>query len=186
MKIKNYKDKYFHISNKPIDEVINTKNEENSTIMIYGNVLYNPKGLWLSCGTSWINFIIEKFFTNKYIFVNFIYEIKINKNDIKVINNKKEFNRFTKKYLNKKITSIKNVLDWKKIKKQYKGLIICPHLQNVFYEYSFIRPELLKNIKSLLNKKPKIRSGWYSGWDVASGVIWNPESIIDVIKINFI
>ena len=52
-------------------------------------------------------------------------------------------------------------IDWPRITEEYNGIEINP------YQWS-LRHELM----------------WYYGWDVSSGCIWNPESIIDFKEIK--
>ena len=74
---------YYHISRKPIFNLINQKennkriggikNFNNFQINIpdYSN---NPRGLWISCGTSWLDYT----YSNDFGDPDFIYSIRLN------------------------------------------------------------------------------------------------------------
>ena len=100
---------------------------------------YNPHGLWFSCGASWIDFF-KPSKGNKNIEINawtlstYIYEIKINDTNILKINNLDEFKEFIYKYrFNDKNVNIRNVMDWKRIKNDYSGIVICPYLGDLLF-----------------------------------------------------
>ena len=89
------------------------------------------------------------------------------KNKILVIDSSKDMIKFSKEYCDT-IFSEKNAkeyeMNWCKVSNDYAGLEI---------------PRFIKKCHDLANKL----TSWYYGWDIPSGVIWNP----DVIKsINII
>lgn len=130
---------------------------------------YKPNGFWYSCGNSWYDWIIredmEKDFLHKYIYkINIIRGVKINirkkdKSKLLFINNNKDFESFHKKY--KRIDNTEWI-NWKKVSEHYGGIEICPYLYGKRRKYM-----------------------WYSGWDVASGCIWNTKTIIKNIELIY-
>ena len=53
------------------------------------------------------------------------------------------------------------MIDWPKVAEHYSGIEICPYLDN---------------------KRMDDDSFWYYGWDVASGCIWDPKAIKELVK----
>ena len=51
-----------------------------------------------------------------------------------------------------------NIIDWPKVTEHYTGIEICPYL----------------------NSRRDV--SWYYGWDVASGCVWDPSGIKELIK----
>ncbi len=51
-----------------------------------------------------------------------------------------------------------NLIDWPKVAEHYSGIEICPYLYK------------------------RRQTSWYYGWDVASGCIWSPEGIEELVK----
>ena len=93
------------------------------------------------------------------------------KDKILVIKNKKDFVTFNKRYGKKLISKkyykkygldpslIWDIIDWKKVSKDYGGVEFCLYL---------------KSINNYI---------WYLQWDVSSGVVWNTKSIIKGSKL---
>ena len=139
-----------------------------------------PSGLWYSCHDSWYNWILAEEMPEKLL--KYIHKLNIknnvltdirnkNKNKLLVIKTLKDFDLFNKnykviiksKYKKKKIfyTVENTYIDWKKVSNDFGGIEICPYL----------------------NKRRNIL--WYNSFDVASGCIWNPQSIIKNFKIIY-
>ena len=86
---------------------------------------------------------------------------KKDKNKILLIKTSKDLLKFSKEYSDKKTISsgvYKYTIDWCKVSNDYAGLEI---------------PYFLKKLHDLGNPL----TGWYYGWDIPSGVIWNPTVI---------
>lgn len=197
---KKYKNKLIHLSNKELDinKIINIKNV--SSWLKFPNKIYkyhNPRGLWVSCGSDWLKFVDEKLSyignpKDTWSKSKYIYEIIVNEKKVLKINKVKELEDFHNKFskYNKKIKTFD--IDWKKVKKKYYGLIICPYLgkkiwknTNLYFylnnkSYSYIKNSISHNIK----KYPKFYLEWYRHWETSSGVIWNKKGIKDIILIK--
>ncbi len=178
-------------------------------------VYYNPQGLWFSCGASWIDFF-KPTKGNKNIEINawtlstYIYEIKINgSNDratnnhglinnhgVLQINNLDEFKEFIYKYrFNDKNVNIRNVMDWKRIKKDYSGIVICPYLGDLLFGKNANAIGLTGTPENITNFYKKLLgptyydhilflSEWYRHWEAGTGIIWNLAGIKDIVLLD--
>ena len=133
--------------------------------------IFKPSGFWYSCKNSWYNWCYENMpkRLGKYLYeVNINNKMKtnirnINKDKILIINNKKDFQTFGKKY---KIISAGLIsIDWNTVSKDYGGIEICPYLLEFRMDDNY---------------------EWYYTWDIASGCIWNLKPIIKSIEIKYI
>ena len=114
-----------------------------------------PPGMWYGVGTSWINWCIDEGMEDwigKYV-----YEVKIDDSKIKKISTIDEFNLFQTDYQILGRFGRKNI-DWDKVMKKFSGIEIAPY----FWE-----------------KRLHQDSSWYYSWDVASGVIWNKNALLN-------
>ena len=162
---------------------------------------YNPQGLWISCGTSWIDFL-KPTKDNKNVQINawtlstYIYEIKINDTNILKINNLDEFKEFIYKYrFNDKNVNIRNVMDWKRIKNDYSGIVICPYLGDLLFGKNANAIGLTGSPENITNFYKKLigpsyydhilfLSEWYRHWEASTGVIWNLAGIKDIVLLD--
>jgi hypothetical protein len=183
-KIPNYKKKYFHVTTHIITNIVDTTKNENSWL---GNGIYkNPIGIWFSCGVSWQNYI--GYIPNKWALSTYIYEIIPSKN-ILHITSIAELIKFINKYKKKKI-KITDVIDWKSVKNNYDGLIICPYLGDKIWGKKANELGIYGNKnkineyykKIIGNKKENIYflAEWYRHWEAGTGVIWNKNAILDI------
>lgn len=186
---KNYKKKFYHTSAKIFEYPMLDKQSDFTSWL--GNGVYkNPKGIWLSCGLSWQNYISNH--PSPWSLGTYIYEIEPNFDNVLHISNLKELNDFIN-FNMKSNPKISNVIDWKKVKKTYDGLIICPYLGNKIWGKNANRFGLYgsKNVDDYLTKiitgnwKNKLffTAEWYRHWEEATGVIWKPSTGIKSIKL---
>jgi hypothetical protein len=142
-----------------------------------------PRGLWFSLGDEWIKFLQTnlKGRTEEY---NYLYELKVDMNEMFVINNMDDLHHFTKCFKSpgdtytrkdsdtKELIHISNYIDWQKFARitGKNGIIINPNFKKVYHTYNEYQPYRLffKNVE------------WYLTWDIASGAIWNATSIQDI------
>jgi sporulation protein YlmC with PRC-barrel domain len=198
-----YKNKLIHISidcELKLNYLKNKNKIINSRVKINPNIYKNPYGFWLSCGSNWIKWVMSR--THSYCYDDdyfdfekiYVYEIKINNKDILYINNLDELVSFHRKYAFYEENKGYDI-NWKKVKKIYDGLIICPYLGFEIWnkindptefhmhtnESEFIKDVLKENIM----KYPKFYLEWYRHWETSTGVIWKKKSIekINLIKI---
>lgn len=187
---KNYKNKFYHVSiNEFIYPFINTK--DNYSTWLGSNLYKNPRGIWLSCGLSWQNFIGN--LPNPWSLATYIYEIDIS-NTVLHIKSLLELENFINHYM-KKNPKITDIIDWKKVKKNYDGLIISPYLgdkiwgknSNKFSIYGKTNENINNYYSKILDsewsKNLFFTAEWYRHWEESSGVIWNPSTGIRSIKI---
>lgn len=123
-------------------------------------VLWKPKGLWYALGTGWIDWCISEM--PQWLHNTNAFRLKIHADKILFINTLKKLEAFDKKYRQKGKYGIERI-NWLAIAKKYHGVEIAPHFWKRRYDFNFM---------------------WYSGWDVASGCIWNKDAIIRIEKIG--
>ena len=115
---------------------------------------FKPKGLWYSCGTEWIEWVIGEMphWSKSYIF-----EITTSGNIIK-ISNASELRKFDAQYYQVGIPGMSGhmFIDWPKVAQKYDGIEICPYIASMRMDST---------------------CDWYYSWDVASGCIWNPAGL---------
>lgn len=181
---KDYEKKYYHVSNNTFENINNTDKEGNiSKTLIYDN----PKGIWLSCGLSWQKFIGNE--PSRWSLASYIYEIIPNENILK-ISSVKELKQFIDKYQKDDI-KIYDVIDWKQVKKDYDGLIVCPYLgdkiwgekANDFGIYGDTK-KIQEYVDTVIGKKWKkniyFLAEWYRHWDEGTGVIWRTTGLKEI------
>lgn len=199
---------YIHLSNSYID--LSTFKPR------YGNTMgteqkdstcYNPEGLWFSCGISWLTDMVKgkRTFNNminmhptdnknkgwinlpSQIWIpRLIYRLDISKLKIITISNCNEMQLFEKKYYNKNMTTIEDYINWKKVYKDYDGLIICPYLNkecytNKIYDENNLLKLILKGSKI---EKHDLTGFWAKCFDTPSGVIWKNYNNLSLHLIN--
>lgn len=135
-----------------------------------GRITIKPPGLWFAVGDEWLQHLKKThFWMNKY---KYLYEIEIDTNQLKVIDNMKALQEFSMSYgvheTSPKTTYTLNV-DWYKFSNKTKsaGLIISPNFKRLHKKYSSFN-----NVMDVFSG-----SEWYLNWDIASGVIWDRKAI---------
>lgn len=190
--IKNkYPDKYIHISQYflTMDNIKDMSGESAS----WGSsaIYYNPQGIWLSCGSAWLDWF--EGYCNQWLKLPYVYEIDINKNTVLKINNIFQFRDFAKKYRNPDATSLEKMIDWSLVKEDYDGLIICPYLGSKIWKVSNpttfgINKNTIDYIETALDTKvfevDAFIYEWYRHWETATGVIWRPSGIKSITLID--
>jgi len=186
----NYKNRFFHVSTKEFPYPFDDK-KDNYTTWFGGNGVYkNPQGIWISCGLSWQNYIGNS--PNSWSLATYIYEIEIS-DTVLHIKSLLELENFINQYMknNPKITDI---IDWKRVKENYDGLIISPYLGNKIWGKNANKFGIWGDSKEVDNYLSKLAGNkweknlfftaeWYRHWEEASGVIWKPSTGIKTIKI---
>lgn len=189
------KDSFLHFSMNKIEK-LNPVFADASWTNTKKSLYYNPIGLWVSHGSSWIDFVetnINQAGTSNLF--GYTYKIEVY-DSVKLINSKDEFFKFIKTY-KKKPNDIKiyDVIDWSKVKKDYDGLIITPWLgDKIWHLNPNDRMEIIGGetahefFVDIMGARWKnnmiLLSEWYRHWECASGVIWNINGIAscDLIK----
>lgn len=133
-----------------------------------------PYGLWFGISDSWIDWCLSEY---SCMLRKNIYELVLDESRILKIQNIAEFEAFEKEYscdapwadaiknLNypnsKRFVNYlndPNYINYPKIAESYDGIEISPY----FWE-------------------KRLKSFWYYGWDAASGCIWNPHCILNIL-----
>jgi len=132
-----------------------------------------PEGVWYGCGDSWLKWMARE--KPEWLdAVNYVYELELDQEFIMTITNEKEFKKFEWEYWGKAPWQGRGgwndtgptdgqyeMIDWDVLTGQYDGIEICPYLQQFRMSNSM----------------------WYYTWDVASGCIWDSQSLIGEPKL---
>jgi len=156
------------------------------------NVYFNPKGLWISCSSSWLKYELSStrpYYVSSILDAKYIYKVDLDKLNILEINKLEQLIDFHLKYLKK---NNKLQIDWKEVKKKYDGIIICPYLGYKIWEKKeldlYFYMDYLKYIEKFIGnnieKYPQIYLEWYKHWDAGTGVIWRKSAIKNIEEIN--
>lgn len=142
-----------HWSNKKVTKLYSTLNQPEGHV-------FKPHGFWISDEsdeTSWKTWCEqEEFRPEIYVIPN---PVRIIESDsILYIRSAEELDTFTDKY--GKRESYGETIDWNRVSKDYKGILITPYIWEK-------RMDLF----------------WYYGWDCASGCIWD-VSCIELVNQN--
>lgn len=185
----NYKKKFYHICTRQFEYPINDK-ETDYTSWLGGNLYKNPKGIWISCGLSWQKYIGNE--PNQWSLGTFIYQIEPT-DTVLHISSVKELKKFINNYKNNNMV-FTDIINWKMVKKDYDGLIICPYLGNEIWGLGANKFGMWGD-KNKLNEYIDKMTGsdwkndlyftaeWYRHWEEASGVIWKPSTGLKSIKL---
>ena len=182
--VSNYNNKFFHTSIKPFTYPI-IDNEKNFNSFLGGSLYKNPIGIWLSCGYSWQKYISD--YPSQWSLATYIYQIELS-NTILHISSLSELKKFIIKYkFNDNKIKITNIINWKNVKKDYDGLVICPYLGNKIwgknstrFSISGSKDNISNYISNITGDKWKndiyYTAEWYRHWEEATGVIWKPST----------
>ena len=180
---------YYHLSTKPLTNILDTSHK-GTTYIGNTNLYYHPVGKYVSCGITY-------FERDKSIHYTYIYQLEFKASVLK-INSYNDFILFlnTYKYPDSKI-KIHNILDWKRIKTDYDGLIICVDLHNqifgntkplieIYEDETIIHKNIVEKYGKDWTRHIMLLSEWFRYWR-QEGVIWRPsglKSIRLIDKIN--
>ena len=142
-----------HISYHPV-ELIKDMTDNQSE-----GIYRKPKGFWYGFGPRWIN--KEKNLMGKLEFTRenrYGYKLYVDTSKIFSIKSKEDLD-----YINKNYSMEGDNVDWGKFAQDYNGIEV---------------PNLFK-----LSVEFKGPYSWLSTWDISSGCIWNPSSIIKLKKL---
>lgn len=184
----NYKKKFYHVSSRIIGYPMTDQVTNNNSWLGKG-IYQNPNGIWLSCGISWQKYIGDK--PSQWSLATFIYEIEPNFQNVLVISDLTQLETFISQFKKLK-PKIHDIINWKKVKKLYSGLIICPYLGNKIWGPNANKFGIYgENVDKYINKITKsnwsndifFTAEWYRHWEEASGVIWKPSTGIISIRL---
>ncbi len=178
------KSKYYNVGIEPIQYIRN--NYLNNESWLGSNIYHNPHGLWFGCGDDWQRYVD---YPSQWSFSTHLYEIELS-DSVKKISTIKELKNFIDEFKNTKNLSVTNVLNWKKIKKKYDGVVICPYLGNEIWGPDAIKMSLTGDSKVIDEYVQKIAGNswkdnivflaeWYRHWETGSGVIWRDSGVKD-------
>ena len=183
---KNNTNGYYHLSTKPLSTLIDTS-KKGTTYIGNTNLYYHPVGLYFSCG-------IKYFEKEKSLYYSYVYELKFNKSVLKITSLKSFVNFINKyKYSQSKI-KIYDILDWKQVKKDYDGIIICPNLHkqifgntkpllDIYEDENIIQKNILEKYGTAWYEELILLSEWFRNWR-EEGVVWRPIGIKEIRLID--
>lgn len=129
-----------------------------------------PNGLWYECqdgsSSTWKEFC-EFGLSSGYSKYDSTYNVVLNDYNVLFIPDEHHFEKFYEMYsVNHQADpdgtkGFDKVIDWPKVAEHYAGIEICPYLSS---------------------KRMDDDSFWYYGWDVASGCIWDPSGVKEIIQ----
>jgi hypothetical protein len=187
----NYKKKFYHVGTKEFAYPIIDKHLDMSS-WLGKNIYKNPQGIWISCGLAWQKYIgADSSYPSPWTLGTYIYEIEPT-DDVLLISNLKELKNFINLYMRPN-PKISDIIDWKKVKKNYSGLIICPYLGDKiwgpnankfgFWGNQYVDEYLDKIIGDKWRDKLFFTAEWYRHWEEATGVIWKPSTGVKSIRL---
>lgn len=133
-----------------------------------------PRGLWVSVPgeDDWPHWVAENEFRTEYYVVK--HEVVFAKDaNILFLETIAAIREFAEKYKSTDGDAWNTYfarIDWDRVAKDYDGIVIAP------YRYWELRWDIAEPDNFF----------WYSGWDVASGVVWNLNSIEEVRLVGVI
>lgn len=123
-----------------------------------------PSGLWVSVDGEhdWESWCLSEM--PQWIDKHYRHEVELRENaNVMIIETVEALDAFSKEYATAKDGEDAfwhgYRLDWARLAKEADGIIISPYQRGCRLKKGF---------------------GWYSGWDCASGCIWNPEAIASI------
>ncbi len=132
-----------------------------------------PEGVWYGCGDSWLKWM-DREKPEWLDAVNYVYELELDQEFILTITNEQQFKRFEREYWGRAPWQGRGgwtetgppdgqfeMIEWDTLIGQYDGIEICPYLKQF----------------------RMTNSRWYYTWDVASGCIWDSQSLIGEPKL---
>lgn len=178
---------------KKIDDILDIKSWDESEKSIY----HNPLGLWIGYGDSWLQYVkshIKK--PSMWNLFSYVYDIEVNES-VLIIESKQELYNFINKFKNdNNIIKIYNVINWKKVRETYNGLIIIGN--DIWNTQMLDKMIILGNesvqefIDNLVGDSWKsnmlLLSEWVRHWETKTGVIWSKNGIKEyklIKKISF-
>ena len=121
------------------------------------NYGFKPRGLWLGKGNNWIEYIQANDMIDWISTYCSAFKIELDSNLI-VLNDEKDYKNFTKKYSTSYNSNVNFEIDWKKVGKEYDGIIA----------YAPRRMRFTEGLQ------------WTYGWDITSACIWSSLAIKDI------
>lgn len=147
-----------HYSTKPLSQVYSRPHDETGGV-------YKTPGLWVSVegNDDWVSWCrgegwnLEGF--KHATEITLAESAKVN-----VLSGARAIDQFTEEFQQNDRGPIwRRGLDWKAIRSRWQGLIIAPYCWD---------------------RRMSDHTGWYYGWDCASGVIWDADAVASVVPID--
>jgi hypothetical protein len=155
-----------HYTDKPLEKVYSC---DNSKKVITETMPGKPFGLWVSAegyNITWKDWCENEGFVVREGAFNFAYEIRLSdKANILRLSTREDIDWFTEKYVTQPVFPGSNIMlfpDWVDLCSEYQALIVSPYIWS---------------------RRLAPHTHWYYGWDCSSGVIWDSNSVKEIIKL---
>ncbi len=155
---------YYHYSEKlfKLDKGFNYKERHKDNLFF---LKYKPQGLWISVDDDWEEWCKD----SEFALERLKYRYKVNvlpSANILLLETADQIDAFSKEFVlpeGEKFQDFNFFIDWDRVSEDYQGLIVSP------YQWDCrLNPFTL----------------WYSGWDCASGCIWDLNAIESIESIE--
>jgi len=114
-----------------------------------------PEGLWYGIGSSWVDWTSYEMPGWKG---NNLYSVEIDYSNVLVLDTIEKMKKFERQYKKQNQYGLKSI-DWTEVSAKYDGIEIPIYQSSMRF------------------------TDWYYPWDVASGCIWNPKAIKNVVQL---
>ena len=116
------------------------------------DIAMKPAGFWYGFGKSWIQWTKSEMpeWSGKYI-----YEVIIKTGNVLKIDTYEKLLKFNEEFSSQSAPGV-SFIDWANVAKKYDGIEIVPYQTKARMNYNLL---------------------WYYGWDVASGCVWNLDTV---------
>lgn len=125
-----------------------------------------PHGLWYGIGASWLDWCGSEM--PQWV-GGYLYRVSLDPDKLLRLTTTSELHDFTDEYGSSQYRGLRDnidTIDWPAVAEKYSGIEIAPYQWSLRMENKFF---------------------WYYGWDVASGVVWDPyDAMVMVEKVGFI
>jgi len=156
---------HYSKSQKPIKKLL------DDSECIHQHTHWKPLGLWLSESTKWMSWMKSEM-PEWVDDVKNIYKVSIKrKSNILTISSLKEMEEFTEKY------GVNSYIDWKKVCKEYDGII--------FKNYEKNRTEIFSIQDYEVLKKYIDKYYWYYAVDISSACIFRPSKVVSKFELIY-
>jgi hypothetical protein len=135
-----------------------------------------PIGLWYSCGDEWEQWMRQGQTVEQMTVLSrarYRYELKLDTSEMLRIGTADEFDAFERQYGNGN-----GEIDWWSVVQSYSGIEICPYRSDraVSLDESYRRGKMVG--------RRIVAGSWYDLWDIASGVVWRPGTVKQIIPLG--
>jgi hypothetical protein len=115
-----------------------------------------PTGLWYACGDDWLAWTMAEM-PEWLAGYKYVYTLKLDTTEMNMIHTERAFKQLASAYLIED-----GAIDWPSVAETYTGIEICPYRRSQRMRYD---------------------ARWYYAWDVASGCVWDPAAVREIVPV---